>query len=463
MTKRLLSQAVKAVALLFFSVLCLNQASAQSWITLGNTGVPDTIPTNLALALGPDGAPYLAYNNIADNFRIAIIKYENNSWHPLGTVTDSNAVLHSLVVDHNGTIYMSYSDYADTDIEQILKYDGTSWTNITGPLHIYGQFKDPLALDNSNNLYIAYTSDTNNKVSVAKYNGNSWATVGQSDFTNRANGYFSLAVDNSNKVYVAYADYSNGSRVTVMKYDGNWTMVGSPLDTSGDDVIPIAIDNNGTPYVAYSIYGPGVSGEGVMMKYNGTNWTKVGGTNFAAATAFYCAMQIDANNNPYVVYDDIPSNSEAVVKEYNGTTWITLGNTNAYQSFYPCIVIDGTTPYIATAASTDTAFSGNSNAPTVVMRYGYPTSISNITASDLKVSLSPNPATDEVTINYNTQTAANTTLNIINITGQVVISKNLGNVQSGSETISLSRLPAGIYTMQFTSGTQQIKQKLVKE
>ncbi|HVX01268.1 MAG TPA: hypothetical protein VHA52_12660, partial [Candidatus Babeliaceae bacterium] len=336
MKKLLQGQAVKAIVLLLLSVFYFNRSNAQDWITVGNTGIVDTTATDISFVLGPDGTPYLAYNDVMNYNKISVIKYVNNSWQPIDSALNINANP-VLAVDHNGILYLacSYTDYAHTT--QIMKYEGTTWVNITGSLHLIDQNKQPLAIDNNNNLYTAYKNDSN-KVSVVEYDGNNWVAVGDSNFSNTVNSPLSLAIDNNNEVYVAYNNYSVGNRAYVMKYDGNnWGIVGGQLDKIDVPDVPMAIDNNGTPYIVYSIVdSTGIDGLGIMMKYDGTNWVKVGGESFAAPTIGYCAIAIDGNGNPYVAYRDMTNNSKIIIREYNGSSWVTLGNPHIYKTWYPC-------------------------------------------------------------------------------------------------------------------------------
>jgi uncharacterized protein YjdB len=81
----------------------------------------------------------------------------------------------------------------------------------------------------------------------------------------------------------------------------------------------------------------------------------------------------------------------------------------------------------------------------------------------LSVTMSPNPATDKVTIAYTTAAKAATTVTIMNVAGASVMSQILGNDASGKATISISELPAGVYMVEVTSGSSKKIQKLVKE
>ena len=85
------------------------------------------------------------------------------------------------------------------------------------------------------------------------------------------------------------------------------------------------------------------------------------------------------------------------------------------------------------------------------------------TVKGLKVSMTPNPATDEVTVSFNAGTKENASVRILDMSGVSMYSKELGVQQNGSVNISLSNFAAGVYMIEFTSGNQKSIQRLVKE
>lgn len=81
----------------------------------------------------------------------------------------------------------------------------------------------------------------------------------------------------------------------------------------------------------------------------------------------------------------------------------------------------------------------------------------------IQVTMTPNPATDEVTIAFNNAKEANTSLRVTDISGVCIYSENLGVLQSGKATISLDRFAAGMYMMELVSGDDKVVERLVKE
>jgi hypothetical protein len=77
------------------------------------------------------------------------------------------------------------------------------------------------------------------------------------------------------------------------------------------------------------------------------------------------------------------------------------------------------------------------------------------------VTVSPNPATDVVNINF-TAADGTTNINVMNVTGASVITKSADGA-SGKVTVSLNGLPSGTYMVEVTNGGNKSIQKLVKE
>ena len=85
------------------------------------------------------------------------------------------------------------------------------------------------------------------------------------------------------------------------------------------------------------------------------------------------------------------------------------------------------------------------------------------TNSGLQVTMTPNPASNEVSISFTSKDAAQTDVRITDLTGMTVFSKNMGNSQNGKVVVPITNLAAGIYMVELTSGSQKVVQRLIKE
>ena len=80
------------------------------------------------------------------------------------------------------------------------------------------------------------------------------------------------------------------------------------------------------------------------------------------------------------------------------------------------------------------------------------------------LSISPNPSSEQVELNLNLPSVQNVNINLYNLTGQLVESRQLGQVQTIREMFNIVNLPAGIYLVAVQSeGAALALKKLIKQ
>jgi hypothetical protein len=79
------------------------------------------------------------------------------------------------------------------------------------------------------------------------------------------------------------------------------------------------------------------------------------------------------------------------------------------------------------------------------------------------VQLSPNPATDNIQLNFNLANATSVNLQVVNLLGEKVQEMNLGNLNRGQykQEVKLNSLEVGIYFLQLRTDDQQYSEKFV--
>jgi hypothetical protein len=73
----------------------------------------------------------------------------------------------------------------------------------------------------------------------------------------------------------------------------------------------------------------------------------------------------------------------------------------------------------------------------------------------------PNPAQNSVNIDIQLEHAMDVNIRVMNVTGQTVMESNLGSIENKRTTLKLSKLTNGVYTIQFTMGTETTTRKLI--
>ena len=81
----------------------------------------------------------------------------------------------------------------------------------------------------------------------------------------------------------------------------------------------------------------------------------------------------------------------------------------------------------------------------------------------LNVTMTPNPATDEVKVNFTNGKTENVSVRVLDLSGVSIYNQKLGNLQSGSVSIPLGSFASGIYMVELTSGDQKVTERLIKE
>ena len=79
------------------------------------------------------------------------------------------------------------------------------------------------------------------------------------------------------------------------------------------------------------------------------------------------------------------------------------------------------------------------------------------------ISVAPNPATNNVAINYAFAEEAATNIRVTDVSGVCLFNKGLGSTQRGTTTLELGGFAPGVYMVEITSATQKVTAKLVKE
>nr|WP_321409272.1 S8 family serine peptidase [uncultured Carboxylicivirga sp.] len=74
----------------------------------------------------------------------------------------------------------------------------------------------------------------------------------------------------------------------------------------------------------------------------------------------------------------------------------------------------------------------------------------------------PNPVTDLLNIEWNSNLSENTLIRLLNIDGTIIQSENI-KVSSGVHSLNVSQLPEGIYIVEVISGEETYSQKIIKQ
>ena len=194
------------------------------------------------------------------------------------------------------------------------------------------------------------------------------------------------------------------------------------------------------------------------------NWGYSGDAGPASAATITAptSVRLDAFGNIY--FADFYNNSVRQINVWDSTITTVAGT--GYQSY------SGDGGY-ASSAELDLAHGlGFDNAGSLyiadygnnrIRKINTPVGINSIGEKG-SIFVYPNPATSEIFIHVNGFDADHATLELLDLTGRIVLEKELNNLFSASPlTLNISGLSAGMYFVQIKSGTHKLTSKIIKE
>jgi hypothetical protein len=92
-----------------------------------------------------------------------------------------------------------------------------------------------------------------------------------------------------------------------------------------------------------------------------------------------------------------------------------------------------------------------------------PTGIAASTGQALKVSYSPNPASEFLIVNINAATSEPTTISIYNIAGQLVYRQHVGNIKVSDIKVPLTNIMPGIHVIKVEHGSEGVTGRINKQ
>lgn len=257
----------------------------------------------------------------------------------------------SIAKDNADNIYVAFQDGAHDNKITVRKYDGISWKTVGQEGFSAGEAKyTTIALTGAGVPYVAYQDvSISNKAVVKRFNGSAWVTVGTEGFSAGIATNTFIAIDGEDNIYVVYQDNVYSGKATLRKYNGTtWILVGGAGFSPGAAGMPrIAFNSTNIPYVAYRDVAN--STKISVMRYN-SSWENVGAAGFSDGGAFYTTLAIGLDNTPYVAYQDNAHDNKISVKKLAKGFWQNVGDegfSNGTADYVNIAISNNGTPYIA--------------------------------------------------------------------------------------------------------------------
>ncbi|WP_157812181.1 T9SS type A sorting domain-containing protein [Polaribacter sp. ALD11] len=318
-----------------------------------------TYTANLSLAIDSDNKLFLALSEGGGlGGENVVLSHDGTAWSYYGSNYGENVDQIDLVIGNDNVLYEVYRDNGNSKTN-IVYNDPTnpSWSFINPTLpnavndFAYGQ---QIAVDSNGNLFIAYQDSEFNKgkTSVYKFSKTPYANWTNVSADTSTDFSFSNEVEVLNSAIspngVPYISYLDNNKITVAKFDGTeWISVGIPnFETTGfarflEEESGVFVDRNNVPYVFFNYLenAPDFNNQGPpsdfpvfkLLKFDGTNWVAATPTE-EVGSGGNGMFSVDNNNNIYfasTTYDfsSGPPIISTNIQKYNGTIWTTLDNT----------------------------------------------------------------------------------------------------------------------------------------
>ncbi len=276
------------------------------------------------------GNPYVVYMDTGNGNKGMVEEYLGSAWTTVGSADFTAASAYAISpVFYNNNLYVSFADSTKNDLATVEEYTGGGWVTIGSAGFGVTCSYTSLAIDGSGNLYVGLTGI--NYSYLMEYTGTAWVTVGGGAFSTGTGSFVSVAIDASNNPYVAYGDGYYGGATVAEYVSGGWTYLGGYAGAGGSGGgtkvanYTSLVFNGGNPYVAYMDLSDNYLPN--LVEWTGS-WAGVGSEGFGTTTkAYYTKLAFNPiNGNPYVSFADENVTDEAMVMEYSASSWVTVGS-----------------------------------------------------------------------------------------------------------------------------------------
>lgn len=213
-----------------------------------------------------------------------------------------------------------------------------TWSELGGPNSLgANNWIEAICTDRAGNIYAGGNFKNNaGEYYVAKYNGNSWSQLGGPTSTAINDIIYDLCSDIHGNIYAAGVFTNTSEHVYVAEFNGQtWAEVGglNALANLGDfktkEIICLYSDNAGNLYAGGQFTNP--QGNEFVAKWNGSQWTELGGANSLRANGYIYSICGDSLGNIYAAGGFTGDSGTSYVAKYNGVGWSQLGNIGAYK------------------------------------------------------------------------------------------------------------------------------------
>ncbi len=422
-----------------------------------------------------DGAAFLAKFSFSGNLLWATYYSENNSGYGVVTDTFGNVYLTGFTrstspITTSGA-YQSYNAGSyDTYIVQFSPSGSLLWATYYGGL--YDDLGDFIAIDKSNNVYIAGETQSYSGIATSGAYQTSLAGSGAPDNYNAFLAKFHL-----------YDDYDNVGLSSIVNPKGSFCTDSIPvkvqLKNYGPDTLKYVKINweiNSRPQTIYIWTGSLLSGNSDDIVLGGYNF-KPGIDTIKAWTVPIGFFDTVPGNDTARIIDTVNALPDALFNHtvagdtvkfspinnsYSKYSW-SFGDGNTSDSVSPSHVYAGNGTYTVSLTVTDKNGCTATYQTTDTVNY---TGIPVLNGQNIELKISPNPFSAFTRISYTLSNASSIQVSILDISGRLIVMLTNGNQEPGNYNLNFDpekyNCNAGIYIMKMETGREVITTKIIK-
>lgn len=221
-----------------------------------------------------------------------VLQLKNNKWQKLNMIGYPFGNSTNLFMQTDGVgapCVSALQSYGGNYVPTMARYQNGYWATLSvSEFSIQGVAFYKFAFDTLNTPYLVYSAkNDSSRLSVKKYNGTSWVSLGNLKFSDKVNSIseFDFIIDNTLKPWVIYNTKTGLTNYTkVYSLFGNtWQTTFSATSHSVNPDIFIKADNNNNIYCYYNslnnlhtIAACSVTNNGVVLTYTNISRSKFG-------------------------------------------------------------------------------------------------------------------------------------------------------------------------------------------
>lgn len=275
-----------------------------SWSYVGGSpGITNSYATYNSLSSAPNGNIY--YTNQGSGLEVR--QFDGSAWTQLPSATSSSINYHASAVSASNILFTYSTDNSGT----VRRYVNSTWEQVGNAGFSNGATFAEMVIGTNNKVYTCNVSGgvrvyENTTTATASDN---WMLVGGNivDAASSSEQYNSdIAIDGSDNLYVAYVSNSaNGQKLNVKKFNGtSWTQLGNANFSEGKvQHVAIAVSASGNPYVVASRWENDdfLKNKVYYLNASSQTWEVLGGSFISDGQATYNDLAFDNFNNALVL------------------------------------------------------------------------------------------------------------------------------------------------------------------